>query len=98
MLGARLKRPLLVGLLFVFGWETLVMAVPGTFKTLSIAYYLQGLVPHAMPSDSAVSLLQQIFQDSPSLTRCLIVLTIIEVVSLWLGARAIATKEYVLEQ
>jgi len=98
MLGARLKRPLLVGLLFVFGWETLVMAVPGTFKTLSIAYYLQGLVPHAMPSDSAVSLLQQIFQDSPSLTRCLTVLTIIEVVSLWLGARAIATKEYVLEQ
>jgi len=98
MLGARLKRPLLVGLLFVFGWETLVMAVPGSFKSISVAYYLQGLVPHALPSDSALSLLQSIFQDSPSLAKCLTWLTIIEVVSLWLGAQAVATKEYVLEQ
>src|SRR6187397_3090514 len=88
MLGARLKRPLLVGLLFVFGWETLVMAVPGSFKSISVAYHLQGLVPHALPSDSALSLLQSIFQDSPSLAKCLTWLTIIEVVSLWLGAQA----------
>ena len=50
--GALLKRPLLVGLLFVLGWEPLVMAIPGYLKRLSVAYYLQGLVPQAMPSNS----------------------------------------------
>ena len=42
-----------VGLIFVIGWEPLVMAIPGYLKRLSVAYYLQGLVPHAMPSEFA---------------------------------------------
>ena len=27
--GARLKRPLVFGLAFIFGWETLALALPG---------------------------------------------------------------------
>ncbi len=34
VIGAGLKRPLLVGLVFVFGWEPLVMALPGYLKRL----------------------------------------------------------------
>ena len=34
LVGAALKRPLLVGLIFVFGWEPLVMALPGYLKLL----------------------------------------------------------------
>src|SRR4029079_11155956 len=55
-IGAAMKRPLLLGLAFVFGWETATMAVPGYLKRFTVAYYLQGLVPHAMPNDSAISL------------------------------------------
>src|SRR3954451_1951136 len=47
--GARLKRPLLVGLIFVFGWEQAAMLIPGYLRHFTIAYYLQSLVPHAMP-------------------------------------------------
>ena len=32
------------------------MALPGYLKRFTVAYYLQGLVPHAMPSDSPLSL------------------------------------------
>src|SRR5690348_3551549 len=46
--GTALKRPLVFGLIFVFLWENLAMALPGNFKLLTVAYYLQGLVPHAM--------------------------------------------------
>lgn len=96
--GAAFKRPLLFGLMFVFGWETLVMALPGYMKRLSVAYYLQGLVPHAMPNDSAVSLVMSIFRETPPLAESLIMMALIEAGFLYLAARTIAKKEYVLEQ
>ena len=55
--GARLKRPLVIGLVFAFGWEPAVLLFPGYLKRLTVAYYLQALVTHAMPQDSAVSML-----------------------------------------
>jgi len=96
--GALLKRPLLVGLLFVIGWEPLVMAIPGYLKRLSVAYYLQALVPQAMPGNSPLSLIQELFRETPSLTKSLVSLAVIVGVSLWLAARAVAKREYVLEQ
>jgi ABC-type transport system involved in multi-copper enzyme maturation permease subunit len=96
--GAVLKRPLLTGLLFVFGWEFVIMLIPGYLKRISVAYYLQGLVPHAMPNDSATSAIQALFQESPSLSGSLIGLAIIGLVSLALAGRAVSRREYVLEQ
>ncbi len=97
-IGAWFKRPLLVGLVFVFGWEQIVLAFPGYLKQLSVAYYLQGLVPHAMPNDSFASMVQAIFRETPSLGSSLFWMVVIEVVFLWLAARIVASKEYVLEQ
>ena len=45
LVGAWFRRPLLTGLVFVFGWEPLVVLLPGYMKNLSVAYYLQGLAP-----------------------------------------------------
>ena len=98
LVGARFKRPLLAGLFFVFGWEVLVMALPGSFRLFTVAHYLHGLVPHAMPGDSTLSLLQSLFREVPTLTESLVWLTIIEVVCLFLAARIVARREYVLEQ
>ncbi len=97
-IGAYFKRPLLIGLAFIFGWETAVLAFPGSFKLFSVAYYLQGLVPHAMPNDSTASLLQAIFRETPSLTNSVVTMTLILVVFLGLAARIVARREYVLEQ
>ena len=98
LVGARFKRPLLAGLFFIFGWEVLVMALPGSFRLLTVAHYLHGLVPHAMPGDSALSLLQSLFREVPSLAQSLAMLAVIEVACLFLAARAVANREYVLEQ
>jgi ABC-type transport system involved in multi-copper enzyme maturation permease subunit len=95
--GAVLKRPLLVGLLFVFGWEVLVLALPGDFKLLTVAYYLQGLVPHALPSDSPLALVQMIFRETPAVGTSLATMAATTVVSLWLAAKVVAAREYVLE-
>jgi ABC-type transport system involved in multi-copper enzyme maturation permease subunit len=98
LIGAALKRPLLVGLFLIFGWETIVMALPGNLKRASVAYYLQGLVPHAMPNDSPISIIQAVFLETPSLVTSIIGLIVIATMSIWLGVRAVTRREYVLEQ
>ena len=98
-LGAVIKRPLLVGLVFAFGWEQVAMVVPGYLRRFTVAYYLQGLVPHAMPADEGVtSLLQSVFTETPSVALSLLMLALITVVSLFLATRVIERREYVLEQ
>jgi hypothetical protein len=97
-IGATFKRPLLFGLVFVLGWEPLAVALPGYLRRFSVAYYLQGLVPHAMPSNSPLSLIQDLFREVPSLSQSLLALTAITLVFLWLAARTVAKREYVLEQ
>jgi len=96
--GARLKRPLVLGLIFTFGWEPAVLLFPGYLKQLTVAYYLQSLVPHAMPQDSAVNILMQVFREVPTITTSLMSLTAIVVLALWFAARAVERREYVLEQ
>lgn len=97
-IGARFKRPLLVGLIFIFGWEQMALAFPGYLKKFTVAYYLQAMVPHAMPGDTVVSLIQGIFRETPSLAESLIWLSVILGVFLWLAAVSVERKEYVLEQ
>jgi ABC-type transport system involved in multi-copper enzyme maturation permease subunit len=96
--GAAFKRPLLFGLIFVFGWEPAMMALPGYLKRFTVAYYLQGLVPHAMPGDTAVSLLQAVVREVPTLPQSFFWMTVMEVGFLWLAARMVRRREYVLEQ
>ena len=40
--GVSFKRPLVGGLIFVFGWESVALVLPGYLRRLTIAYYLQG--------------------------------------------------------
>jgi ABC-2 type transport system permease protein len=98
LVGARLKRPLVIGLVFAFGWEPGVLLFPGYLKRLTVAYYLQALVPHAMPDDSAATLLLRIVSDVPSLGVSLLSLAVLTGSALWLAARAVNRREYVLEQ
>jgi ABC-2 type transport system permease protein len=97
-IGAKFKRPLIVGLIFIFGWEQAALAFPGYLKRFTIAYYLQGLVPHAMPNDSVLSLIQGAFRESPTLVGSLLGLAVILVVFVTLAAWVVERREYVLEQ
>lgn len=97
-IGAKFKRPLLIGLVFIFGWEQGVLMIPGSWQLATVAYYLQGLVPHAMPNDSIASMVQAIFREIPSLTTSLVSLAVITWFFLVVAARIVARREYVLEQ
>ncbi len=97
-IGAQFKRPLLFGLLFILGWEPLVLVVPGYLRNLTVAYYVQGLVPQAMPSQDMLSVIQGIFRETPAFGTSVICLLLVEVLCLVLAARTVGAREYVLEQ
>jgi ABC-2 type transport system permease protein len=96
--GTWLKRPLVVGLVFAFGWEQVAMVLPGYLRQFTVAHWLQALVPHALPTDNALSVLQSFFRQAPAATTSVAWLAVILVVFLWLAMRLVARREYVLEQ
>jgi ABC-type transport system involved in multi-copper enzyme maturation permease subunit len=96
--GTWLKRPLVVGLVFAFGWEQVAMALPGYLRQFTVAHYLQALVPHALPSDNALSVLQSFFRQAPAASTSVAWLLAILAAFLWLAMRLVARREYVLEQ
>jgi ABC-2 type transport system permease protein len=98
LLGAWLRYPLIIGLVFAFGWEQLAMLLPGYLRKFTVAYYLQALVPHAMPKDTALSFLQSVFAEGPSASSAIVWLFIFWVVALALAVLATERREYVLEQ
>ena len=101
LVGAWFKRPLLTGLVFIFGWEPIVVVVPGYMKCLTVSYYIQGLVPHAMPQDGVVTSILAILQSTdliPSAATSLMGLGVILVGGLSLATWLVERREYILEQ
>jgi ABC-2 type transport system permease protein len=96
--GAWIKRPVLVGLFFAFGWENFALALPGYMKRFTVAFYTQSLVPHAMPQDNLLSILQSVFKDNVSALHAALTLVAMLVVALSVATRAVERREYVLEQ
>jgi ABC-type transport system involved in multi-copper enzyme maturation permease subunit len=97
-IGARVPRPLVAGFVLVFGWEQIALVVPGYLRRFTVAYYLQALVPHAMPQDDVVSAIESLFSQAPPALSSILWLLGILVVALSLAAHAVQTREYVLEQ
>lgn len=50
LMGTLLNRPLILGLIFAFGWEWLINVFPGYGQFCSIMTYLHVLAPHDVPA------------------------------------------------
>jgi ABC-type transport system involved in multi-copper enzyme maturation permease subunit len=98
LIGALVPRPLVAGLLLVFGWEQVALLVPGYLRRFTVAHYLQGLVPHSMPQDDTVAAIQSLFMAPPSTTSSLAAIFLITAVALWLAVLTVERREYILDQ
>jgi ABC-type transport system involved in multi-copper enzyme maturation, permease component len=58
LVGAALPRPLTWGLLLVFGWETWVPKLPGSFTRLSVMTYLRVLAAREVAPDAETAAAQ----------------------------------------
>lgn len=57
LIGVWVKRPLMAGLMFAFGWEPVALLIPGYLRQFTIAYHLQSLAPQGTSSDVVTHLL-----------------------------------------
>ncbi len=98
LIGALVPRPLVAGLVLVFGWEQVALLVPGYLRRFTVAHYLQSLVPtrcrRTTPSPRSSRFSRRPHRRRRALCRW----RPSTVAALWLAARTVETREYVLEQ
>jgi len=56
-LGTVLKRSLIIGLIFGFGWENVIQYFPGSTQKLSVVHYLKSLLPYRPVAGGKLSFL-----------------------------------------
>jgi ABC-2 type transport system permease protein len=93
LLGVALKRPMIPGLLFLFGWE-LVANLPGDLPRYTITAWLRSLIHHR-PADEGLA---EAFGQVLPTALCLEVLGVMIVVFLAASVWIFSRREYVLEQ
>lgn len=93
-IGTFLKKSILVGLVFSFGWESVIQYFPGSTQRFSIVHYLKSLLP--VPRTGRFSFLMFRLEPSPTGTA-IIMLFLITAVFLGLACFLFSQKEYILE-
>ncbi len=96
-LGTFLKRAILVGIMFGFGWENVIQYFPGSTQKFSLVHYLKSLLPRQPAAGGKFSLL--LFRLEPTGPVAAVVsLVLITAVFVGLGCWLFRTKEYLFEE
>jgi ABC-type transport system involved in multi-copper enzyme maturation permease subunit len=97
LVGTFLKKSILFGLFFSFGWENIVQYFPGSTQKFTIMHYLKSLLP-VESSAGAGKLSFLLFRLEPSPPGAAIAtLLFLTVVFLALACLVFSRKEYILE-
>ena len=87
--GTVLKRPLIFGLFFVFGWQAGAAIVPGAVRYFTVTHYLHSLMPH----ESLKGVLAALVGQRSSVTEAVLALLAIGVATHGLAIWFFTRKE-----
>jgi ABC-type transport system involved in multi-copper enzyme maturation permease subunit len=93
LLGVLLKRPVIPGLLFLYGWE-LLANLPGYLPRFTLTAWLRSLIRHRPSEEGIAGLFQQVLPAD----QALLVLAGVSLALLGAAAWIFSSREYVLEQ
>ncbi len=93
LLGVLLRRPMLIGLFFVFGWEQFVQFMPGFLQKLSIIYFVKSALPVSLPEKAS---LLRMFQQTTSAPLAIFVLFVLSFLFCWAAMYHARRREYVM--
>ncbi len=93
LLGVLLKRPVIPGLMFLYGWE-LMANLPGYLPRFTLTAWLRSLIHHRPAQEGLAGLFQQVLPSG----QALVVLVGVSIAFLAAAAWIFSTREYVLEQ
>ena len=92
MIGTFMKKSILIGLFFVFGWESVVQYFPGVTQKFTIIHWIKSLLP--VQADQGGFLIFQL-QPSP-VFESIVVLATAGLLFLILAVLIFQRKEYIL--
>jgi ABC-2 type transport system permease protein len=94
MIGTFLKKSIMFGLIFSFGWENVIQYFPGSTQKFAIAHYLKSLLP--TPTTERFSFL--LFRLEPtSPAAAVAILLFLTALFLALACLIFSSKEYILQ-
>jgi ABC-2 type transport system permease protein len=93
LLGVLLKRPVIPGLLFLYGWE-LMANLPGYLPRLTLTAWLRSLITHRPAEEGLAGLFQQVLPAGQSLAVLVVASAAFVAAAAWI----FSTREYVLDQ
>jgi len=94
LLGILIKRPVIVGLLFLYGWEFLTYA-PGHLPRFTLTTYLRSLLSHRPAEEGLGSFFRAtLLGTGESLLSLAVLTTAFLLLAFWIFSR----REYVMEQ
>jgi len=93
-LGTFLKKSILIGLAFGFGWETAIQYFPGSTQRFSVVHYLKSLLPYYSAGKFSI-LTFRLEPTSPAVS--VLVLLLITAGFLGLACLFFSLKEYMFE-
>ncbi len=82
--GTVLKRPLLFGLFFVFGWQAAASIVPGAIRYLTVTHYMHSLMPHESFQSSLAGLIGQRSSGLEAVVALLAIGTATHALAVWI--------------
>jgi ABC-type transport system involved in multi-copper enzyme maturation permease subunit len=95
-LGSFLKKSVMFGLIFSFGWENVIQYFPGSTQRFAVVHYLKSLLPGVMQSRGRFSFLTFRLNPTPWPVSIL-TLILITAGFLTLAALLFQSKEYITE-
>jgi ABC-2 type transport system permease protein len=96
--GAALKKSILVGLAFGFGWETVVQYLPGSTQRFTVMHYLKSILRVETPSPQGIKSFLFVRLQPSSLFVSLLMLLLIGAGGLALAVFIFKRREYLSEE
>lgn len=93
LLGVLLKRPVIPGLVFLYGWE-LLANLPGYLPRFTLTAWLRSLIRHRPAEEGLSGLFQQVLPADQALVVLVMATAVLLLASVWIFSR----REYVLDQ
>jgi ABC-2 type transport system permease protein len=92
LLGVVVRRPLIPGLLFIYGWEQLA-SLPGFLPRLTLSAHLRALVPHGAAAKGVLGFALQPIPAAQALLMVSVAAGVSIVAALWVFAQREYTQE-----
>jgi ABC-2 type transport system permease protein len=92
LIGALVKKSVVFGLLFIFGWENIVQYFPGVTQKFTFIHYIKSLLPYT--ADNIKFLVFKL--EASGVSESILILFLLTLISLAAAAIIFNRKEYIL--